>query len=141
MSYKNYHNFSDKQGLAGLFAIIILCLFILISIQPIRTNNESLIILEGEPANLTLVLDKEKRSFHGPVSSGMTLFDALYASAIAGDIKFKYALDEHNRTTILAVNNHLKSRFSFYINSQKIDIGEINTIKIKPGDQIEVRVE
>lgn len=88
--------------------------------------------------------DNMKKIFTGEVVEKMTVLDALNASVAAGKIKLIYYVDENNNTQVLEINNHKadkKTRFNFYVNSQKLDQKEINKTYIQADDKIVIKLE
>jgi len=101
-------------------------------------SNEKIAWLEMEDKG-------RKRIFEGEIIESMTILDALNASALAGDITFKYVIDgRKNNLTILVLDGHYdspSSRLSFYLNSEKVEPQKIHSIPIWPGDIVTVRSE
>ena len=95
-------------------------------------------------AALFIDFDNLQKVFAGEVVDGMTILDALNASAVAGQIKFVYYVDSDNNTKITEINDHAANedvQFTFYINSRKLDPSELNKTRIRPGDKITIRLE
>lgn len=98
----------------------------------------------GSEATLFINFGDMKRQFTGEVVENMTVLDALNASTAAGQIKLIYHLDSDNNTRVREINGYTADeniQFSFYVNSQKLDPGELNRTNIKPGDEITIRLE
>ena len=95
-------------------------------------------------AALFIDFDDMKKVFAGEVVDGMTVLDALNASVTAGKIELTYHVDKSNTTRVTEINDHTansEKQFTFYINSRKLDPGELNKTKIKRGDKITVKIE
>lgn len=98
----------------------------------------------GSEATLFIDFGDMKRQFTGEVAENMTVLDALNASAAAGQIKLIYYVDSDNNTRVTEISGYMADeniQFNFYINSQKLDSGELNRTNIKPGDKITIRLE
>ena len=104
-------------------------------------------VFKNVPKNEAAVLidfDNMRKVFAGEVIDGMTVLDALNASVAAGKIALTYYVDADNNTKIAKINDHEANdgeRFIFYINSEKVDPGELNKTQIKSGDKITIRLE
>jgi len=95
-------------------------------------------------AALFIDFDNLQKVFAGEVVDGMTILDALNASAVAGQIKFVYYVDSDNNTKITEINDHAANgdaQFIFYINSRKLDPSELNKTQVKAGDKITIKLE
>jgi|SRR3989344_1251660 len=98
----------------------------------------------GNEATLFIDFGDMKRQFTGEVAESMTVLDALNAVAAAGQIKLVYYVDSDNNTRITEISGYTADeniQFNFYVNSQKLDPGELNRTNIKPGDKIAIRLE
>ena|SRR3989344_1298261 len=98
----------------------------------------------GSEATLFIDFGDMKRQFTGEVAESMTVLDALNAVASAGQIKLIYYVDSDNNTRVTEISGYTadeNAQFSFYVNSKKLDSGELNRTNIKPGDKITVRLE
>ena len=98
----------------------------------------------GNEATLFIDFGDMKRQFTGEVAESMTVLDALNAVAAAGQIKLVYYVDSDNNTRVTEISGYTADenlQFNFYVNSQKLDPGELNRTNIKPGDKIAIRLE
>ena len=97
-------------------------------------------------AHLEVGAGDNKRVFEGEVVDGMTILEAMNVSALAGNITFKYTIDGiDNKLKIHTLNGYLSNQedevIDVYLNSSKVDLGQIHMITIKPGDIISIKVE
>ena len=83
--------------------------------------------------------------FQGEVIADMTILDALVASSEAGQIAFKYNMDEGNGVNIISLDGYSKAlsgkQMVFYVNKKRVDERDIYTVKIKSGDTIKIKLE
>lgn len=98
----------------------------------------------GSEATLFIDFGDMRRQFTGEVVESMTVLDALNTSAAAGQIKLIYYVDSDNNTKVTEISGYTADenvQFNFYVNSQKLDPGDLNRTNIKPGDKITIRLE
>ncbi len=129
--------------LLGL-AVIILMIFLTWSVisYPVSRPNSSVASPNAQTATLVFSLKDTKRVFRGEVTPDMTVLDAMIASIQAGQIKMLYSVNRKNKTNITEIGGHrVASNLGTYLNSERIDIKDLNKIVIKPGDTIEVRLD
>jgi hypothetical protein len=71
----------------------------------------------------------------------MTILDALNAAALAGNIPFRFAI-ENNHTKLLAFNGLVKGKqgIQIVLNDQIIDETQINTMPVQPLDRIMIKM-
>jgi len=76
-------------------------------------------------ASLLINFKDKQRLFEGEVTNDMTIIDALNASAAAGQINFRYGINQEGKVKIMRINSHANNidgkSFVFYLNSQKIN--------------------
>ncbi len=141
MSYKeSSKSFSKKKYLIEISSVV--ALLILASIFKISVNQ---LKQEGRGerlATLAVNFETEKRFFEGEVYDGMTILDALNMAVSVGQIKLNYVLDDKNQTQIMELGGHTNNiegkNFSFYLNNQKVDSQNLNKVRLKAGDRIEI---
>ncbi|TSC90928.1 MAG: hypothetical protein G01um10142_178 [Parcubacteria group bacterium Gr01-1014_2] len=100
---------------------------------------------KSNTAYLEIDFGDQKRAFEGEIIQDMSILDAVLASSRGGEIEVKYALI-NDQTNILKINDHTEDGLSretwtFYLNGEKIEAGEIHKIKIKSGDRILIKFE
>ena len=75
----------------------------------------------------------------------MSILDALIASSGAGQIEIKYSISAGGSVKISSLDgydrNSTAKRLVFYRSDKRIEEAVINSIAVKPGDKIEVRLE
>lgn len=136
VSYKN------SPGLGGVLAIVLISLLSAGILTALTFNMPQ----TKQQATLVLALEngKQTRMFQGEVVEGMTVFQALVASSMAGDIKLEYSFDSQNRVIINRLNGYSREdgkELVFYLNDSKINAGGISRIIIKGGDIVKIQAE
>lgn len=108
----------------------------------------ALFVLDGLTRNyatLTLQLGSQERMFQGEVVPGMTLLDALNASALAGQIPLQFFIDQNNRTRIVTIGSYpeasANSNMQFFVNDRRIPLETIHTVPINARDRIDVTID
>ncbi len=98
---------------------------------------------QGEVASLTLYIGSQHRTFTGEVIEGMTVLDALNAASLAGNFKFHFAIED-NKTHILDLAGlstaTIADRYALFLNDQRLNPEEINSVPVKSHDSIVVKV-
>lgn len=143
MSSKKFLNTFTKNTLV-IQIIFIVAIVTGVIIYERFSNEDSLKIMGENEAALFIDFDNMKRAFAGEVISGMTVLDALNASVAAGKIKLTYHVDKNNNTKVTEINDHKATsdtKFTFYINSKKLDQNKLNKTSIQPGDKITIKLE
>lgn len=102
-------------------------------------------IAANRSATLTLTFQNNgERVFQGGVVDGMTVLDAILASAKAGGINFKYFINPNDETEILTIDGYsqinLNNQPTLFLNGSSIRIGHIHKIFINPGDEIKINI-
>lgn len=95
-----------------------------------------------EPGQARLVLDfgTYQRFFEGEVISGMTVLDALNASAWAGQIPLEFSIEE-GQAVILELDGHRDTvPVAVMLNGQPVDPAEIHAIPVRARDEITIRL-
>lgn len=96
-------------------------------------------------AGMTIYFENgETRKFAGPVESDMTILEALYSASVNNGFDFRYSIDKNGVLQIAKIGSAINfgnRSWHFYLNGRQVDTGNINNIKIKVGDSIEVKYE
>lgn len=106
----------------------------------------ALFVLDGlsrNHATLTLQVGSQQRMFQGEVVPGMTLLDALNASALAGHIPLKFFIDQNNKTRIVSIDSYsevMDDKIQFFVNERLIPLEAIHTVPVNARDEIEVTI-
>ena len=105
-----------------------------------------LFTLQSKEASLLLSFEGDKgRMFVGRVSEGMTILDALIVSSNAGQIRLEYSVSADGRVMIYGLDGYnpdsSDKKMIFYLDQRRIDVEQIGSVTIRPGDSIEVRLE
>lgn len=97
----------------------------------------------GNTASLTLYIREQKRVFTGEVVPSMTVLDAINAAAVAGNIKFFFAI-ENNKTRIMnfggLTSANILNKYSIFLNDQRLDPASINTVPVQPRDSVVMKI-
>lgn len=132
-----------KNILDSLLAVVILVLIFILaySFDPevFRLSNHRVAYLEVNDNGI-------RRAFEGEVVGGMTVLDALDASALAGNINFKYEIDrKNNELHIITLDGYSATKTSrdamLFLNLVRVDISKIHAISLSFGDRILIRLE
>src|SRR3989344_5253552 len=132
-----------KNILDSLLAVVILVLIFILaySFDPevFRLSNHRVAYLEVNDNGI-------RRAFEGEVVGGMTVLDALDASALAGNINFKYEIDrKNNELHIITLDGYSATKTSrdamLFLNLVRVDISKIHAIPLSFGDRILIRLE
>lgn len=106
-------------------------------------NNSNLAVIKpnnSSTARLEIELGGQKRAFEGDVVEGMTVFEAIQASALAGNILFNYSFSEDDKVIVKSIDGYeadkAKKSLIIYLNSNLVRPEEIHTTPIKTGDTI-----
>lgn len=141
--FKDFFKDSGEIIFAQIALAIILVGAVVLIDRTFRRDNSDFI--RSGNAVLSINFDGAKRTFEGETANGMTILGAFNASAAAGQIKFKYAVNKDNETELLEVDGRLNGLgnkfFKVYLNSRPVDSRDIHRIKISGGDKIELRFE
>lgn len=106
----------------------------------------TLFVLDGLSRNyatLTLQVGTQQRMFQGEVVPGMTLLDALNASAMAGHVPLEFFIDQNNKTRIVALDSYAEvpeEKIQFFVNQRLIPLEAIHTVPVNARDQIDVSI-
>lgn len=125
-----------------LMVLIIVFIFILVY----GFNPEVFRLRSHDVAYLEVNIDGARRAFEGEVVDGMTVLDALDASALAGNINFQYEIDrKSNELRITTLDGYSASKApktaTFFLNLVRVDAGRIHSIVVNSGDRILVKLE
>lgn len=87
-----------------------------------------------------------RRAFEGEVINGMTVLDALDASALAGNINFKYEIDKkNNELHIITLDGYVATKTPknamLFLNLVRVDMTKIHSIPLSSGDRILIKLE
>lgn len=110
-----------------IFLIVAGVIFYSLSKPKIGPDEAVLIINNGE----------KKRAFAGEVIEGMTIFDALTASAKAGNFNF---VEESGILKRIDGFERNGKKWNAYINNSRVE-EILNKTLIKPGNKIELKFE
>ena len=96
-------------------------------------------------AQLVISLENgESRKFKGYVMADMSILEALHSSSLGGDFELRYSIQKEGGVALAkidgAVNLGNKS-WNFYLNGRSVNVADIDKVKIKAGDLIEVKHE
>ena len=125
-----------------LVVVILLLVFLLVySFDP-----EAFWLSNRRVAYLEVNDNGTRRAFEGEVINGMTVLDALDASAVAGDISFHYEIDRTSHELhIITLDGYLANKTSktamLFLNLVRIDMAKIHSIPVNSGDRILVKLE
>ena len=116
-----------------VFAVFIVVFFGLF--KPIISGTATLVIaFQGQ----------NERVFRGEVIQDMTVLDAILASAEAGDIRFRYFVNDQNEVEIVIINGQDQLRIDkqliFSLNGEFIKSENIHKTHIDPGDEIKINI-
>ena len=96
-------------------------------------------------AHLEINIGNNRRAFEGEIVDGMTVLEAVQASALAGNIAFKYKMDKNNELIVVSLDGYdydgSGKPLNFYINDSKIDPKKIHSTLIGDGDVIVIKLE
>lgn len=132
-----------KNILDSLLAVVILVLIFMLaySFDPevFRLSNHRVAYLEVND-------NGARRAFEGEVVDGMTVLDALDASALAGNINFKYEIDKKsNELHIITLDGYSTTQIPrdavLFLNLVRIDISKIHAVPLSFGDRILIKLE
>jgi len=126
-----------KNYLVVAFAVIILgaSLFYLKFDLP-GTSSEAQLVINFE--------NGESRKFKGPVMSEMTILKALYSSSLASGLEVRYSIQDGGGVSLAKIDgaiNYGHGTWHFYLNSEPVNAIDIDKVKIRAGDLIEVKYE
>jgi len=125
-----------------LVVVILLLIFVLVySFDPemFFSSNDRIAYLEVNNSGT-------RRAFEGEVVNGMTVLDALDASAAAGNISFKYEIDKKtNELKIITLDGYSATKTAksamLFLNLVRVDMAKIHSIPINSGDRILIKLE
>ena len=143
--YKSFKLFS--KNLKKSYSEKNLALFLIgISIVSVLVISVAWSLKRSDTSRLEIDINNQKRVFEGGTVSGMTVLDALSASASAGKLLFKYAIDpDTSKLTVFTLDGYTSGlstkTLAVYLNHQKIEVDKIQSIPIKAGDGITVKLE
>jgi len=86
----------------------------------------------------------ESREFKGPVMADMTILEALHSSSLGGDFELRYSIREDGGVALAKIDGAINPgnrTWYFYLNKEPMNAADIDKIKIKAGDLIEVEYE
>src|SRR3990167_4901777 len=96
-------------------------------------------------ARLEININDSKRAFEGGVSDGMTIFEALQASSLAGNLSFAYDFSDSGNIMLKSFDGYEADKtekpIKLYLNSTPIKTEKINSTPIKAGDTIFIKLE
>lgn len=124
----------------GLIIVSVASLFLIIIFSGLISgfNNDS-----RDLAHLEINIGNNRRAFEGEIIEGMTVLEAIQASALAGNIIFQYTADGNGRLVITSLDGYeLKKSdqpLSFFLNNKKIDSAKIHSTLINGGDTMVIK--
>lgn len=132
-----------KNILDSMLAVVVL---VLIFILAYSFDPEVFWLSNRRVAYLEVNDNGTRRAFEGEVVNGMTVLDALDASALAGNINFRYEIDtESNEVHIVTLDGYSETKTSrnatLFVNLVRVDIGKIHSIHLNSGDRILIKLE
>lgn len=127
-------------------SLLVVVILILIFMLAYSFDPEVFWSLNRRSAYLEVNINGTRRAFEGEVVPGMTVLDALDASATAGNINFQYEIDKKSHELhIITLDGYSVSKTpkaaTLFLNLVRIDIGKIHSISINSGDRILVKLE
>jgi hypothetical protein len=130
-----YHQYK-KVILLCLGAVLVSCLGVIIIFSGIFLG------LSNKNATLEIDIDGNKRAFEGEVIPNMTVFEALQASAVAGNISLNYVMEDGD-LVIKQIDGYRGpiELITFYLNSNRVRTEEIHTMIVRPGDTISIKIQ
>lgn len=142
MKYKNFlRDFTKKTIFVQILLLIVLfgtVYFIKLPFNRSDTENTGL-------ATLIINTKTEKRVFEGEVVEDMTILDTLNLATSVGKIKLNYAIDNSGKVNVLEIDGYTNGfgnkYFVFYLNSKKVNAGDLNKKTVYGGDEIEIQYE
>lgn len=129
-----------------LDSLLMVLIVVLIFILAYSFNSELFRLHSRNVAYLEVNIDGTRRAFEGEVVDGMTVLDALDASALAGNINFQYEIDrKSNELHIITLDGYSAVKApktaTFFLNLARVDAGRIHSIVVNSGDRILVKLE
>lgn len=132
-----------KNLLDSLLVVVVLVLMFILaySFYP-----EAFRLGGRDVAYLEVNINGTRRAFEGEVVYGMTILDALDASALAGNISFKYEIDKKtSELKIVTLDGYsiveAPKNAILFLNLVRVDMSKIHSIPLSPGDVILIRSE
>lgn len=135
--------YCKKNLLDSLLVVVILVLILILA----YSFYPEVFRLRGhDVAYLEVNINGTRRAFEGGVVSGMTVLDALDASALAGNISFEYEIDKKtHELKIVTLDGYsvvkTPKSATLFLNLVRVDVGTIHSIPLNPGDRILVKLE
>lgn len=130
--------FSKERTFTVGILLIGLVFLIVLSAVYFFQNREATLLLAFEN-------NGNGRMFAGKVVGNMTILNALDVASKAGQIELKYSVSADGEVIINGLDGYDTSlsdkKMVFYLNGKRIEVEQINFVRIKPGDNIEVRLE
>lgn len=132
-----------KNILDSVLAVVVL---VLIFILAYSFDPEVFWLSNRRVAYLEVNDNGARRAFEGEVVNGMTVLDALDASALAGNINFRYEIDtKSNEVHIVTLDGYSETKTSrnamLFLNLVRVNIAKIHSIPLSSGDRILIKLE
>lgn len=129
-----------------LDSLLVVAILVLLFILAYSFYPEAFRLRGHDVAYLEVNISGTRRAFEGEVVSGMTVLDALDASALAGNISFKYEIDKKtHELKIVTLDGYsaveAPRNATLFLNLVRVDVGTIHSIPLNPGDRILVKLE
>ncbi|MBI2063840.1 MAG: hypothetical protein HYT65_02510 [Candidatus Yanofskybacteria bacterium] len=126
-----------RNSLITVVAVLVLgAVFFYLKFNMPETNAEAQLVINFE--------NGERKQFEGPVIGDMTILEALHASSRGDDFELRYSIQKDGVVVLAKIGDAINfgnQSWHFYLNGESVNTGDINKIKIKTGDLIEVKYE
>lgn len=86
----------------------------------------------------------ESRKFRGPVIADMTILEALHSSSLGGDFELRYSIMPDRTVSLAKIDGAINPGnrvWQIYLNKKQVNAVDIDKIKIRAGDLVEVKYE
>lgn len=137
-----YLSYYRKQILFGLLIVLVVLAGLLVIFSSGILSNPNFFRPVTSIARLEIDIDGHKRAFEGEVIDGMTVFEALQASALAGNISFNYAINNDSKLVVKSLDGYeaekVKKPPTILLNSTPVETEKIHLTPIKAGDIVEI---
>ncbi|MBI2057701.1 MAG: hypothetical protein HYT63_01830 [Candidatus Yanofskybacteria bacterium] len=142
---------NNKKKIKYYLILIGICLGLLLFLD-LFTLNSNIFNLKGsvrtmdfkKTAEIRITgLKGDARAFSGEVVKGMTILDALLASAESANFRVEYLIEKENLENLLinGLSDSLSVAWQAYLNGKSVNIKNLNSIKIKSGDLMEFKLK
>lgn len=109
-------------------------------------NSLTLSLQKLSLSRLEIDINGQKRVFEGGVVDDMTVLDAISASALAGSLTFRYAVNpDDNKLTVLSLDGYVSGSstkpLAVYVNRKKVEVERMHSTPIRAGDGVTIKLE